>query len=154
YNLEILGPDQLDLLESDIEVAIGRVVADHLLSSGYGVVWGLKPSQQAAPDLTVQVSPGVAYDGSSPPKRIRGPAKVASVDLAHDQLGVSTIPPAGQFRRISVCVRQALDGSAPVTYPDPNDPTGQAILTANTRLVEGYSFETWAGVPASSPDAA
>jgi hypothetical protein len=138
FDSQVPGGDQLNQIQTDAEVAVGRVVADHLLRPG--VLTGLIPSQQASPNMTVQVSAGVAYDGSSPPRRIALANDLASVNLAVDQNGVSTRPSSGNFRWVALAIVQSLDFSEPYTSEEGN---------GYFRRVEDAALEVWAGEPRS-----
>jgi hypothetical protein len=138
---QVVDPHDLTSLEDAIENALGRVLADHLAAAGGGVLSGLLPTQVAGPSPQVQVSPGIAYDGSNPARRVSVPVP-AVVDLSQDLNGQSTAVGSSGARWVTLTVRQDRNRydyrlrSDGVQVPFRND--------------ESFAFEVFAGPVASS----
>jgi hypothetical protein len=105
FDDQVVGADDLGTLQDAIESAVGRVLADYLLGPGGGVLSGLVPAQFSGPSPTVQVTPGIAYDGSMPPRRISVPT-LTIVDLSRDLTGAATTVGAQGSRLVTLTVRQ------------------------------------------------
>jgi hypothetical protein len=139
---QVVEPDDLNSLEDAIERAIGRVIADYLLGAGGGVLSGLVPTETAGPNPAVQVSPGIAYDGSTPPRRI-SVARSSVVDLSRDVDGEPTSVGSSGARWLTLTVRQA-----PARYDLRLRADGVEVPF---RSDESFAFETFAGDVAATP---
>lgn len=87
-------------LQTNAEAADGHRVTD-LIGPG-GVATGLDLTEQASPDMTLQLSAGVAYDTLG--RRLDVPS-TQTVNLAADTEGTSTAVGSGQERYVAVYLR-------------------------------------------------
>jgi hypothetical protein len=148
YFDHVVDDGDLNGLQDAIEAAIGRVVADFLFGTQVTAAqWGMPGTFGARSPgvlsglavtpsfgLSVNVTPGVAYDVSSPSRRIDLQTSVV-LDCSVDAVGNSTRPATGLSRQLGIFVHQAR-----VEY----DPQLQADgSVANFRSDEGAAVELW-----------
>jgi len=133
-------------VQTSAEQSDRNVVLDHL--TGGGIVSGLDLTEQASPNLTLQLSAGVAYDPLG--RRINVPSTV-TVNLAADSSGVATAVTAGNERYVAVYVRFARANSDAYT-----DTEGVVVYLTQAesyevRVVAGASAALGTGVVPAAP---
>lgn len=130
--------DEADWLaiQTNAESADGERVTD-LVGPG-GVASGLDLTEQVSPNLTLQLSAGVAYDTLG--RRLEVPS-VQTVNLAADTDGTSTAVSSGQERYVAVYIRFKR------TDADPYSLNGTTVYLTQT---ESYEILRVAGASASA----
>lgn len=123
-------------IQTNAETADGARVTD-LVGPG-GVASGLDLTEQVSPDMTLQLSAGVAYDTLG--RRLDVPS-VQTVNLAADTEGTSTAVGSGQERYVAIYV------SSSRTNADPYSLNGTTVYLTQT---ESYEILRVAGDSASS----
>jgi hypothetical protein len=96
----IVDADDWMTVQTSAEESDRNLVLDHL--TGGGIVSGLDLTQQSSPNLTLQLSAGVAYD---PLGRRLNVAAPVTVNLAVDASSVSTAVTSGNERYVAVYIR-------------------------------------------------
>jgi len=95
----ITAPDVL-AIQTDAETSDRNLVRD--LVSGGGIASGLDLTEQSSPNLTLQLSAGVAYDPLG--RRLNVPS-TQTVNVAADSAGTSTAVGSGNERTVAIYLR-------------------------------------------------
>lgn len=133
-------------IQTNAEQSDRNTVLD--LHTGGGIASGLDLTEQSSPNLTLQLSAGVAYDPLG--RRLNVPATV-TVNLAADSSSVATAVTAGNERYVAVYVRFYRANSDPFT-----DTEGVVVYLTQTesyevRVVAGASAALGTGVVPAAP---
>lgn len=132
----VVEPSDWLVTQTNAETADKRLVLD--LLSGGGIASGLDLTQQATPNMTLQLAAGVAYDPTG--RRVNVPS-TQTVNLAADSDGASTAVSSGNERYVGIYVRFKRTNSSPWT-----DPTGVTVYLTQT---ESFEVRVVAGAAAA-----
>lgn len=129
---------EMDQAFDDVQDVAEQQITDHSDPGGdfatWGVVVGLVVAEQGTPDLTVQISDGVAYDENG--KRIPHSGGPTSLDL-------TSLVPGSDSRYVRVYVEHDTVESDPRV--------DGAAVPLNYRIADSFAFSLDAGAIAASP---
>jgi hypothetical protein len=129
---------EMDQAFDDVQAVANQQITDHVDPGGdfahWGVVTGLVVAEQGAPDLTVQISNGVAYDENG--DRIPHAGGPTSQDL-------TSLVPGSDSRYVRVYVEHDTVESDPRV--------DGAAVPLNYRIADSFAFSLDAGAIAASP---